>query len=621
VFLFAAIVMVIFVPSVPAKKASRIPEMTRLFTSVHDTLLSMDSGPTSVHTGLISRPALDRLFEGDPLISSFAIVRIDSSMTTVFEWTADHITRPIGFDGPSEDSAAIASILQLVAGMPHGFQLNLTEQRLKPLHLQRFDMPNIGPVIFAAEEISDLIVSSRSYLIRTIGLLFLCSTLVSLLIVYLLGKRLQEPLDRLAQKIEESAIRHGENGLREFAVDEEEISRLAAGFNKLSDTSRRNHTAACESDKKLHLADSALRESQQFMHTIIESSPSALIVTDAENKIVLINAAATREFNCPASKAVGQYITSLFALPNGSVLAAQGQSGFETVCWKRNAEAFPAYIVTAPVETDDGDIKARLYIIRDIVESRGYQDMMVRLDRNSTRGAMAADIGHEINNFLAVVLGNLELLPRSIAKGDEPGIKKKLDTMKSNVEKIARFADGLMVESPNEDVVCVSASVNQIVENVIAFLRYQNRFDGVDWVVQLHPDLPMAELDDARIQQVLVNLLYNAAEAVGDIEGNQVITIATRSDVRGGVPVVHVDVIDNGPGVQKDRESLLFKTRFTTKKKGHGFGLMTCQRIVDQHSGRIGYAYENGAHFWFELPLVHVVPDGSPVTAMAGAAV
>ncbi len=618
VFLFSAFALVIFVPEKHDTGQSGNAEISKLVGEIANAVGAIPIGESMGSLEPAVSMAAEKTLSHSGGVKSFSITSARPVQRTIYHWRAPAAVNEGRSTIEEPDTNQVSALVGLVANMPEGYQLHLTEHKSAPLYLERFDLTNLGPAVLSAEETSESVTPSVSDLQNTIVLLFLVSTLISLLIVYLLWKRLQQPLEHLTQIVEASA-RGDRSHSVDIAAEEEEITRLANGLTQLADHHQRDHKAAQVAGERLEEASTALRESQHFLRTIIDRSPSGMIVTDSGGKIVILNHAAAKEFGYAATEALGKSVETLFAIPAESVCAVPDQTGFETVCWRRDGESFPAYIVSATVETAGEGQGARVYILRDIVESRGYQDMMVRLDRNAARGAMAADIGHEINNFLAVVLGNLELLPRAFAKGDEPGIKKKLETMKTNVEKIARFADGLMVESANDELQSVSMSVNQIVENVIAFLRYQNRFDGVDWVVQLRPDLPMAEIDDARVQQVLVNLLYNAAEAVGEIEGNHVLTVTTCPGVHGKTPVVHVDVIDNGPGVQKDKETLLFRSRFTTKKKGHGFGLMTCRKLVEQHGGWIGYQFESGAHFWFELPLAQSEVSRDSTAAPAAA--
>ncbi len=614
IFLFAALALVLFVPEERAEFSIQAKQVDGLFGQIERIMGDSSSAMPAAGVEQQLAERLNTLVASASQLSTLAVIQVSPITRRLYAWQSPEHASKLFTHESEMDSSQIASLVELMTNMPHGYRLRLNEHELHPLYLQRVDSKALGKVVIAGAGVSDRVASSKSTFWKTLPLLFLASTLISLLIVYLLWKRYQKPLTELAHVVETTAgTEPGHN--RRAAAEEEEIARLTDGFERLADSRERDLRAIREADQRFEEAHDALVESRMFLQAIIDRSPSGMVVTDSVGNVVIFNRAAAESFGYQENEVLGQPVTRLFA-PPAQMNDRASAAGFEVVCWRKDRESFPAFVVSAEIGAEDSQSRSRIYILRDIADSRSYQDMMVRLDRNVTRGAMAADIGHEINNFLAVLLGNLELLPRSIAKGDEPGIKKKLDTMKTNVDKIARFADGLMVDSSHEELQCTSMSLNQIVENVIAFLRDQNRFDGVDWVVQLRPDLPMAEIDDARVQQVLVNLLYNAAESLGDVEGNHVITVATKPSTRDGATVVHLDVIDNGPGVQRDKESLLFQSRFTTKKKGHGFGLMTCGRIVAQHRGRIGYMYENGAHFWFEMPLVQS-PAATASPAMA----
>ncbi|MFQ5453658.1 MAG: ATP-binding protein, partial [Candidatus Zixiibacteriota bacterium] len=101
--------------------------------------------------------------------------------------------------------------------------------------------------------------------------------------------------------------------------------------------------------------------------------------------------------------------------------------------------------------------------------------------------------------------------------------------------------------------------------------------------------------------QLLVNLIYNASDALAEQEGDRNISISSQLVKKSGEQKVIIEVHDNGPGVAKDKEHLLFKKRFTSKRKGHGIGLITCKKIIDAHNGRVAYKYDKGATFYFEL--------------------
>jgi len=200
-----------------------------------------------------------------------------------------------------------------------------------------------------------------------------------------------------------------------------------------------------------------------------------------------------------------------------------------------------------------------------------------------------------------VLMGNLELMPILLRKGNTEKIDKKLDVMKVTVDRIARFANGLM-DTPQDELHYEPSSLNQVVENIIAFLKPQNRFDSVRIVTELSPDVPVLQLDQGQIQQLLVNLVYNASDATDSLEGDRVIRVETSIVEQEGESYVRLAVRDNGPGVSEDKAGMLFNDRFTTKRKGHGIGLITCRKIVENHGGKMEYQFNEGAEFSFVIP-------------------
>jgi signal transduction histidine kinase len=160
--------------------------------------------------------------------------------------------------------------------------------------------------------------------------------------------------------------------------------------------------------------------------------------------------------------------------------------------------------------------------------------------------------------------------------------------------------------------------INQLVENTVAFLKPQNKFDNIEITTTLSPHLSLVEIDVAQIQQLLVNLLYNAAEALQDRPGQKKIGITTSVAGEGSAKSVQIEIRDNGPGVAEDKKEQLFTKRFTTKRKGHGIGLITCRKIVEAHNGRIAYRKEEGATFSFNVPIKRQeTTDSSTAEAVA----
>ncbi|MFH1372555.1 MAG: response regulator [bacterium] len=232
---------------------------------------------------------------------------------------------------------------------------------------------------------------------------------------------------------------------------------------------------------------------------------------------------------------------------------------------------------------------------------RQLQDETIQLEKMATRGEMSAEIGHELNNFLGVVTGNLSLLDVQLKRGNVSEVNRYIHAMIDNVEKMKQFTANLMELTP------ISSRKNmlyldKILQEVVEYLKPQRRFQGVR--IELAPitqPLPF-EADGLHIQQLLYNFFNNAADATADRE-NRCINVECRTDP--GATTFRLSISDNGAGIEPELRAKLFTERFTTKESGHGFGLMVCQRIVENHGGRISVDSTpgTGTTFHIEFPL------------------
>lgn len=211
------------------------------------------------------------------------------------------------------------------------------------------------------------------------------------------------------------------------------------------------------------------------------------------------------------------------------------------------------------------------------------QDETIQLEKMATRGEMSAEVGHELNNFLGVVAGNLSLLDHQLKNKKYDEMEKYIAVMVDNLEKIKKFTSNLMdlrAISTKKEVVYF----DRLLTEVIDYLKPQRRFRGVN--ISLEPiEAPLPfEADTVHIQQVLYNLFNNAADAMVDVDRRE-ITVSTGIESEGDS--FHVTITDTGSGIQPEHLRKVFHEKFTTKEKGHGFGLVVCQRIIQSHGGGI----------------------------------
>ncbi len=236
-------------------------------------------------------------------------------------------------------------------------------------------------------------------------------------------------------------------------------------------------------------------------------------------------------------------------------------------------------------------------------ELERLQDQIIQLDRMATKALQSAEIGHELNNYLSIVMGNLQRLTLSLDK-DEPEKRRKiLDTIDEYLQRMVKFVSGLMdfgsLKSEKKE-----GNLNQLIQKTLSFVQSQNRFKNISIETRLNQKVPFLFLDADQIQQLIYNLLNNAADAMGKRKGEGgVIAIETFLD--RDESFAELAVSDTGKGMSEEELGKVFKTRFTTKETGHGFGLIACKKIVDNHQGEITVKsqYNQGTTFRIKLPL------------------
>ena len=231
---------------------------------------------------------------------------------------------------------------------------------------------------------------------------------------------------------------------------------------------------------------------------------------------------------------------------------------------------------------------------RDITDSKVLESRLIQAEKLAMAGQMSAEIGHELKNYLTVLMGHAELMQMNPKlKGDER-IERSLNAIVDQLSKMEQFATGLMdlgmLRSKTE-----AAHINLLIEKLISFIQGQSRFHKVEFDLDLGGDLPLLDIDPGQIQQVLINLYANAADAMG--EGHIETTTRFMADEKR----VSVVVTDHGPGMPEEVVLRIFDSGFTTKDTGHGFGLAICARIIENHGGTVDVVSEEGVGTTFTL--------------------
>ncbi|MBU1700091.1 MAG: HAMP domain-containing histidine kinase [Candidatus Eisenbacteria bacterium] len=238
---------------------------------------------------------------------------------------------------------------------------------------------------------------------------------------------------------------------------------------------------------------------------------------------------------------------------------------------------------------------------REYIELQRTTHALISSERMAARGEMAAEISHELGNYLAILSGRAQLLSGRAMRAGDAAMAKDAQTIKDQVANMTVLTKGLLDHS-HRDVKPQDTDLNELTSRTVEFLKPQNRFDKIELRVELGEGIGDWFVDAGQIQQVLINLIKNSADAIlGEGRAEGVIHIYSEVDANGGA---HLIVEDDGPGIPENKRDAVFEPGVTTKPDGHGFGLYTCLRILENHGGKIWVDASplGGAQFHLSLP-------------------
>jgi len=280
-----------------------------------------------------------------------------------------------------------------------------------------------------------------------------------------------------------------------------------------------------------------------------------------------------------------------------------------------------------------GDLLRVEALVRDVSERKRLDDQskdiyqqILQSEKMAALGQTISGVAHELNNPLATILSWAERLSE---KPLDDTSKRGASVILSEAERAARIVRNLLTFARKRQSTRALIDVNAVVRGTLALRGYE-QLPSLAVREELAPELPRVFADGHQIQQVLINLLINAEQAMIGANGGGVLTIRTRHDIDRDIAIL--EVADNGPGVPNDVQTRIFDPFFTTKEvgKGTGLGLTVAYAIVQEHGGRIrvGTTPGGGATFAVELPVngVEAAPRPPrqtlpPMDAVRGASV
>jgi PAS domain S-box-containing protein len=368
---------------------------------------------------------------------------------------------------------------------------------------------------------------------------------------------------------------------------------------------------------ELRQAESALRESEQRYRMLFEKANDAIFLENESDEIIEVNRRACELLGYSREELLMMKVSDLlapeFRSQAGSVvrdeLEKHGSATYEAVNLHRSGRHIAVEVTNTPI-SDQGQ-NLLLSIVRDITEHkraeeerervRRLQFELAHIDRINMLGELAASLAHELNQPIAAAITSAGACLRWLNR-DQPEVQRAREAVmriesdgKRASEIINRLRAFYKKEAPPERHL---VALNEVAREILGLLSNESNRYAISIRDELAPDLPPIKADRVQLQQVLMNLMLNAVEAMKEAPGE----LTIKSEPGDGH--ILVSVSDTGVGLPPGKADELFNAFFTTKPDGTGMGLAISRSIVESHGGRLWAAANpgRGATFHFTLP-------------------
>lgn len=357
-----------------------------------------------------------------------------------------------------------------------------------------------------------------------------------------------------------------------------------------------------------------LKEANEFLMNLIESSVDGIIVTDMKGDILIFNRGAENLLGYKAEEVIGKVnIREIYPPGVAEEVMAKMRSpdyggvgrltSFPITHKRKDGELIEGDLSAALIYDDEGkeiasvgifkDLRERLRIERELRET---QEALLQAEKLAAMGRLTSQIAHELNNPIYGIMNTLELLKTEIPP--ESKRRRILEMSLSEAQRLSEMLKNMLSFSKPEEEERRRINLNELIEGILMMMERQLREASIRVKTALAPDLPEVMASTNQMRQVLLNLFKNAKEAMP--HGGTLTVSTQRED-----PYVLVHVKDTGVGIPDEIKSRIFEAFFTTKQKvkGVGLGLSVCYGIVKGHGGEIKVESEEGKGTTFTICL------------------
>ncbi len=392
---------------------------------------------------------------------------------------------------------------------------------------------------------------------------------------------------------------------------------LSVGEGRIG--SRRMFVGILHDLSEIKAAASRHEKTLRELAAVVESTEDAIIGKTLEGVVTNWNAGAERMFGFTADEMIGNSIFRIFPdeyMAEEKAIMAKLRAGgtirqYETVRRHKNGSLIDVSLSVSPLRDSTGEISRASVIARDITERkasearlREMQAEMAHVSRFTAMGQLSSALAHELNQPLAATTNYVNtalMLLKGVEDSRAPRIVQALEKGVEQIQRAGQIIRRLRGFVEKRKASRSPADINDVVQEAITLGVMASSDVNVKVQTKLADGLPPILIDRVQIQQVLVNLIRNAIEAMHNSRIRE-ITVSTAASPS----YIEVSVADTGPGIPPDVAERLFQPFVTTKSTGMGIGLMICRSILEAHGGNLALVPRPGpgALFRFQLPII-----------------
>lgn len=344
---------------------------------------------------------------------------------------------------------------------------------------------------------------------------------------------------------------------------------------------------------------------ERFIRGVVESIRDGVVVVDREGRVVTWNRAMEERYGVAAEEVAGRPLFDIFpnlrregiASPIERLLAGEAEEFvMEAVEHETLKKGRVVLNIRGSLLREGLALSGAVLLIEDITERVGLEKSTRQAEKLAALGKLGAGLAHELNNPIGIITSRIELMleEASRVKDFPEEIVADLQVLHRNAQRVAKVARNLLSFARRSTGEMGSVDLNHIVEETLLLVEKTAAKEGIEISRRMASDLPRIRGDQNALQQVVLNLLNNAREAM---DGGGAITITTK--LRG--PGVVLEVSDNGPGIPPEALPKIFDPFYTTKPQGTGLGLSVTYKIIRDHRGTIDVQSRPGQGTTFVL--------------------